>query len=100
MKNAFEELAFFSHEVERLGVYPADPFRFRRPPTSRSRLGAKAVQPAWLAPAPRAPERSAGRARLAAPDGQRSSSRLSRLALPPTAAVLTLTVRSVAKRAR
>jgi prephenate dehydratase len=29
VKNAFEELAFFSHEVERLGVYPADPFRFR-----------------------------------------------------------------------
>jgi hypothetical protein len=29
-----------------------------------------------------------------------SSSRLRRLALPPTAAVLTLTVRSVAKRAR
>src|ERR671911_3007064 len=28
VKNAFEELAFFSHEVERLGVYPADPFRF------------------------------------------------------------------------
>ena len=29
VKNAFEELAFFSHEVERLGVYPAHPFRFR-----------------------------------------------------------------------
>jgi prephenate dehydratase len=29
VKNAFEELAFFSHEVEQLGVYPADPFRFR-----------------------------------------------------------------------
>jgi hypothetical protein len=29
VKNAFEELAFFSHGVERLGVYPADPFRFR-----------------------------------------------------------------------
>ena len=29
VRNAFEELAFFSHEVERLGVYPAHPFRFR-----------------------------------------------------------------------
>ena len=29
LKHAFEELEFFSHEVERLGVYPADPFRFR-----------------------------------------------------------------------
>ena len=29
LKHAFEELAFFSHEVEQLGVYPADPFRFR-----------------------------------------------------------------------
>jgi prephenate dehydratase len=29
LKQAFEELAFFSHEVEQLGVYPADPFRFR-----------------------------------------------------------------------
>jgi len=28
--NAFEELAFFSREVERLGVYPAHPFRFRK----------------------------------------------------------------------
>ena len=27
--NAFEELAFFSHDVERLGVYPAHAFRFR-----------------------------------------------------------------------
>ena len=27
--NALEELAFFSHEVEQLGVYPADAFRFR-----------------------------------------------------------------------
>jgi len=27
--NAFEELAFFSHDVERLGVYPANAFRFR-----------------------------------------------------------------------
>jgi len=26
---AFEELAFFSHEVEQLGVYPANAFRFR-----------------------------------------------------------------------
>ena len=54
---AFEELAFFSHEVERLGVYPADPFRFRS--------GLILV----------------GRERPAAG----SSSRLSRLALPPTA---------------
>ena len=30
LKNAFEELAFFSHDVERLGVYPAHPFRFQR----------------------------------------------------------------------
>lgn len=29
VKNALEELAFFSHDVERLGVYPAHPFRFR-----------------------------------------------------------------------
>jgi prephenate dehydratase len=29
LKHAFEELEFFSHEVERLGVYPADPFRFQ-----------------------------------------------------------------------
>jgi prephenate dehydratase len=29
VENAFEELAFFSHDVERLGVYPADAFRFR-----------------------------------------------------------------------
>jgi prephenate dehydratase len=29
LKNAFEELAFFSHEVERLGVYSAHPFRFQ-----------------------------------------------------------------------
>jgi prephenate dehydratase len=29
VRNALEELAFFSHEVERLGVYPAHPFRFR-----------------------------------------------------------------------
>jgi prephenate dehydratase len=29
LQHAFEELAFFSHEVERLGTYPADPFRFR-----------------------------------------------------------------------
>jgi len=28
--NAFEELMFFSHGIERLGVYPAHPFRFRR----------------------------------------------------------------------
>jgi prephenate dehydratase len=28
LRNAFEELAFFSHEVERLGVYSAHPFRF------------------------------------------------------------------------
>ncbi|MEM7023091.1 MAG: prephenate dehydratase [Pseudomonadota bacterium] len=27
--HAFEELDFFSHDVERLGVYPANPFRFR-----------------------------------------------------------------------
>ena len=31
VENALEELAFFSHEVERLGVYPAHPFRFRAP---------------------------------------------------------------------
>jgi prephenate dehydratase len=31
VENAFEELAFFSHGVERLGVYPAHAFRF---PTS------------------------------------------------------------------
>jgi prephenate dehydratase len=31
VENALEELAFFSHEVERLGVYPAHPFRFRSP---------------------------------------------------------------------
>jgi prephenate dehydratase len=30
VRNAFEELAFFSHEVEQLGVYPAHPFRFRK----------------------------------------------------------------------
>jgi prephenate dehydratase len=29
LKNAFEELAFFSHDVERLGVYSAHPFRFQ-----------------------------------------------------------------------
>jgi prephenate dehydratase len=29
LKHAFEELEFFSREVERLGVYPADPFRFQ-----------------------------------------------------------------------
>lgn len=29
VKNALEELAFFSHDVEPLGVYPAHPFRFR-----------------------------------------------------------------------
>jgi prephenate dehydratase len=29
VENAFEELAFFSHDVERLGVYPANAFRFR-----------------------------------------------------------------------
>jgi prephenate dehydratase len=29
VENAFEELAFFSHDVERLGVYPAHSFRFR-----------------------------------------------------------------------
>jgi prephenate dehydratase len=29
VENAFEELEFFSHDVERLGVYPAHPFRFR-----------------------------------------------------------------------
>jgi prephenate dehydratase len=29
VQNAFEELAFFSHDVERLGVYPANAFRFR-----------------------------------------------------------------------
>jgi prephenate dehydratase len=28
VENAFEELAFFSHDVERLGVYPAHAFRF------------------------------------------------------------------------
>ncbi len=28
VENAFEELAFFSHDVERLGVYPANVFRF------------------------------------------------------------------------
>ena len=40
VKNAFEELAFFSHEVERLGVYPADPFRFRdaEPRPARAQL--------------------------------------------------------------
>ncbi len=32
VRNAFEELAFFSHDVERLGTYPADPFRFRHAP--------------------------------------------------------------------
>jgi len=32
LRNAFEELAFFSHDVERLGTYPADPFRFRHAP--------------------------------------------------------------------
>jgi len=36
VKNAFEELAFFSHEVERLGVYPAHPFRFRSLQPERS----------------------------------------------------------------
>ncbi len=29
LRNAFEELAFFSHDVERLGTYPAHPFRFK-----------------------------------------------------------------------
>jgi prephenate dehydratase len=29
VRHAFDELAFFSEEVERLGVYPAHPFRFR-----------------------------------------------------------------------
>ena len=29
VRNAFEELAFFSHDVERLGTYRAHPFRFR-----------------------------------------------------------------------
>ena len=29
VRNAFEELAFFSHNVERLGTYPAHPFRFK-----------------------------------------------------------------------
>jgi prephenate dehydratase len=29
LRNAFEELAFFSHDVERLGVYSAHPFRFQ-----------------------------------------------------------------------
>ena len=29
LRLAFEELAFFSHEVKILGVYYADPFRFR-----------------------------------------------------------------------
>jgi prephenate dehydratase len=29
VEHAFEELAFFSHDVERLGVYPANAFRFR-----------------------------------------------------------------------
>ncbi|HEX6144779.1 MAG TPA: prephenate dehydratase [Geminicoccaceae bacterium] len=29
VSNAFEELIFFSYEVERLGTYPAHPFRFR-----------------------------------------------------------------------
>ena len=45
VKNAFEELAFFSHEVERLGVYPADPFRFRgdapSPAASAARSGSR-----------------------------------------------------------
>jgi hypothetical protein len=27
--SAFEDLAFFSRDVERLGVYPAHAFRFR-----------------------------------------------------------------------
>ncbi len=29
VKNAMDELRFFSHSVEQLGVYPAHPFRFR-----------------------------------------------------------------------
>jgi prephenate dehydratase len=29
VQNAFDELAFFSHDVERLGVYPANAFRFQ-----------------------------------------------------------------------
>jgi prephenate dehydratase len=29
LRRAFEELEFFSHDVQRLGVYPADPFRFQ-----------------------------------------------------------------------
>jgi prephenate dehydratase len=29
VRHAFDELAFFSEEVERLGVYPAHPFRFQ-----------------------------------------------------------------------
>jgi prephenate dehydratase len=29
VRHAFDELRFFSHHVEILGVYPADPFRFR-----------------------------------------------------------------------
>ena len=29
VKNAMDELRFFSHSVEELGVYPAHPFRFR-----------------------------------------------------------------------
>jgi prephenate dehydratase len=29
VRNAFDELRYFSHSVERLGVYPAHPFRFR-----------------------------------------------------------------------
>jgi len=31
VRNALDELAFFSEEVERLGVYPAHPFRFQAP---------------------------------------------------------------------
>jgi prephenate dehydratase len=30
VSNAFEELVFFSYEFERLGTYPAHPFRFRQ----------------------------------------------------------------------
>jgi prephenate dehydratase len=39
LRNAMEELAFFSHEVRMLGCYPASPFRekIREPDPSRSR---------------------------------------------------------------
>ena len=38
VRNAFEELAFFSHDVERLGVYPAHPFRFPGRLANRHRI--------------------------------------------------------------